>query len=61
MNTHEMRKAVEEAEQTKRAAANVANDIAYCLCGNLKNVSNYNLERLKKELRDFNIHTGRWK
>jgi len=31
------------------------------LAGNLRHVSGYRLKKLKRELGDFNMHTGRWK
>jgi hypothetical protein len=61
MMTHEMRKAVEEAEQALRAADNVANDIAKVLHGRLRKVSTWHLKKLKAELKNYNMHTGRWK
>lgn len=56
-----MRKAVEEAEQTMRAADNCANDMAKVLQGRLRKVSDWNLKKLKAELKNYNMHTGRWK
>ena len=57
-----MRKELEKAEQTLRAADNVAGDIAYMLQGRLRKVySHSTLEALKKELANYNIKTGRWK
>ncbi len=61
MNTEQMRQAMQEAKQTMRAADNCANDLAECLVGRLKGVSTYKLAQLKKELANYNIHTGRWK
>ena len=62
MTPGEMRQAVISAKNTLQAADIVANDIAYCLKGRLRNVnSTYILAALKRELRDFNIHTGSWK
>lgn len=57
----EMKGAVRQAEATLRAADSVANDMASLLDGRLKNVSPWMLKRLKRQLRDFNIHTGEWK
>ncbi len=58
----EMRRAVSEAQATLRAADNIADSMARLLVGRLRHVSStYILVKLKKELRDFNAHTGRWK
>jgi len=63
MMTHEMKEAVREAEQTLRAADNVADSIAYLLKHRLRSggVSCSALTALKKELANFNMHTGCWK
>jgi bifunctional ADP-heptose synthase (sugar kinase/adenylyltransferase) len=63
MKTQEMRRALEEARTTFRAADNVANDLASILVGRLKssNVSSTTLRQLKLELRNFNMQTYRWK
>jgi hypothetical protein len=61
MMTHEMRRAIEEAKQTIRSADNCANDIAEVLHGRLRKVSDWNLKKLKAELKNYNMHTGRWK
>jgi hypothetical protein len=59
----EMRGAVAEAKQTLAAADSVAGEMASLLVGRLRcaTVRSWDLKRLKKELRDFNIHTGTWK
>lgn len=58
----EMNQAMQEAELRMRAADEVAGKVARMLVGRLKRVdSAYTLGRLKRELRDFNIHTGSWK
>lgn len=57
----EIRRAVSEANQQLRAADDVATDLARLLDGRLRNVSStYLLSRLKQQLRDFNMHTGKW-
>lgn len=63
MYTHEMREVINQARQTIEAADNVANDIAYILKNRLRSgrVSASTLIALKKELANFNMHTGRWK
>lgn len=57
----EIEAAVHNARMLNRAVDRQANNLADLLAGRLKNVSEYHLKKLKKELRDFNIHTGRWK
>jgi hypothetical protein len=60
-NPHDlMRAAVQQARSTMTAADNAANSMADLLKGRLKHVSFYHLKELKRELRNFNIHTGRW-
>ena len=56
----ELTRALDIARMVKRAAENNANSMADLLDGSLRSVSEYRLARLKKELRKFNIHTGRW-
>ena len=48
-------------EQTQRAAEECAQLAASMLVGRLRQVGTYTLERLKKELRNYNMHTGQWK
>lgn len=57
----EMRAAVNEAESTLRAVDSIAEQLARMLVGRLRKVSSYYLSKLKRELRDYNIHTGKWK
>lgn len=58
----EIRRAVNDASTQLRAADEVATDMARLLDGRLRRVtSTYALARLKAQLRDFNIHTGKWK
>ena len=57
----EMRQAVSEARQTLSAADDVANAMAILLEGRLRKVNDWNLKKLKAELRDFNAHTGKWR
>lgn len=61
MNWQEMNEAYLEAMRTMEKADNYADSMARMLTGRLRKVSTYNLDRLKKELRDYNIHTGAWK
>ncbi|TKA90363.1 hypothetical protein [Halopseudomonas bauzanensis] len=59
----QMSEAVEQAHDTIRRADAVAGKMARILKGRLRtaNVSNDVLRSLKKELKDFNMHTGEWK
>lgn len=57
----EMRSAVSRAKEVFRAATQCSNDMALLLRGNLRQCHSWHLQALKRELRDFNIHTGRWK
>ena len=62
MNAYDqMRQAVQEAKVTMNAADSVANTMGQMLVGRLQRVDESTLRRLKRELRDFNIHTGRWR
>ena len=63
MNTHdEMRVVLRGVKQAQEVADSFAGDIASLLVGRLRRgVGTGTLEKLKRELRDFNIHTGRWK
>lgn len=56
-----MRRALREAELTQAAADEQAAAMASLLVGRLRHCGEYALKRLKRELRDFNIHTGTWK
>lgn len=53
--------AIDAAEATNRACNDNAYRMAKLLRGRLRNVSHGDLVALKKELQDFNMHTGRWK
>jgi len=58
----DMRSAVRDAKQTLLAADNVAGDLAWLLCGRLRRVASiHTLRALKKELRNFDMTTGKWK
>lgn len=57
----EMRAAYREAETQIRAADIIINEMARILRGRLRNVSYGYLTTLKRELRDYNIHTRKWK
>lgn len=57
----EMRLAYQEAENQIKSADGVVNDMANMLRGRLRKVNQFYLKQIKRELRDFNIGTGRWK
>lgn len=61
MNIWQMRREINEAKEVLNNADNVAKDIAPLLVGRLRSCSGFTLEKLKKELRDFNAHTHKWK
>jgi hypothetical protein len=60
MNWDDFRQAFNTARNTMDQADRVANDMADMLDGRLRKVSGYRLAKLKRQLRDFNIHTGNW-
>lgn len=57
----QMRDALQQAQEVDRAARANANKMVELLSGRLDSVDAYKLQRLKKELRKFNAHTGRWR
>ena len=61
MNIPDMRIAINEMATTQRAADECAQLAAELLIGRLRKVRGYTLERLKKELRSYNMHTRQWK
>jgi threonine aldolase len=56
----EIRNAMAQARDARRAVDQHANAMADLLEDSLRSVSGYRLAKLKRALRDFNIHTGRW-
>lgn len=61
-NPHDlMRAAVEQARSVSRACDNQADNMAFLIAGRLRHVSASRLVDLKKELRRFNITTGKWR
>ncbi len=59
----EVENAVREAEMTMRNANQCVSTMAGLIAGKLRSsdVWTYTLDELKKELRDYNMHTGCWK
>ena len=61
MTITEMLGAVRAAKSELEAADTVAENLARLLIGRTRNVnSHWVLAELKKELKSFNAHTGRW-
>jgi hypothetical protein len=61
MDIWEMRRNINEAKEVLRNADEIAGLIAAILPGRLRHVPSWILCDMKKELRDFNAHTGNWK
>jgi len=62
MNFNEMIESIEDAEHTLRCADALTNKIAKLLIGRLRKVTGYNILRsLKRELKNYNAHSGEWK
>lgn len=63
MNLSEMQSAIREAEETLQNADKIRRQVANLIRGHLRSsgVTTYVLAELKAELRDFNMHTGKWK
>lgn len=63
MDFDEMTKAVNQASQTINMADNMVGRMAALIVGRLRksSVSGSVLKSLKKELQDYNMHTGMWK
>ncbi len=63
MNWTEFQTAYDDAKRTMRLADSQTAGMAAMIAGRLRraDVSGSTLEKLKKELRDYNIHTRLWK
>lgn len=57
----ELTQAIDRAKEARRAVAAHGNAMLELLDGNLKGLSAWRLERIKRQLQDFNIKTGKWK
>ena len=57
----ELERSIQVAKEVRRACEIHADSMANLLVGNLRSVSRYRLRILKKELENYNMHTGRWK
>lgn len=63
MEWREMHEAVEDARRTIVCADLFKQQMADLFAGQLQaaRIGDYTLCRLKRELRDYNMHTGTWK
>ena len=61
MNFGDMSSAIREAEETQRLADQYASRMVRFIVGRLRRVDSSELNALKRELRDWNTHTGDWK
>ena len=61
MSLRDMQQEITEARTTLEHADQLAPQLAKLLQGRLRHVHSWTLKALKRELRDFNIHTGKWK
>lgn len=63
MTIHDMMTAVREAREAQRNADRMADEMAGMIVGRLRvaEVTGSTLAALKRELRDFNLQTWRWK
>jgi hypothetical protein len=57
----DIRAALAATRETDMAVRNNAKAMGDLLVGKLRHVSNDTAARMKRELADFNIHTGKWK
>jgi len=61
LTLYEVEQSLREAKAVLDHVRSNANIMAGLLSGNLHSVSAYRLKQLKKELKDFNMHTEKWK
>jgi len=61
MTFAEAKELMVEARRTEFALNEFTAEFAGFIVGRLRRASTGTLVKLKKELRDFNIHTGEWK
>lgn len=57
----DMQNAIRDARGTLDAADSVTERLAELLQGRLRQVSAYELRKMKRELQGFNARTGKWK
>jgi len=56
-----MQEAIAQSRQLNRAIEQNSYALGYLLRGNLRYCSRRDLVAMKKELADYNMHTGKWK
>ena len=61
MSLYSMKEDIREAENALRDADNIVKEIAPLLVGRLRHANGAQLAALKKELRDFDLRTWKWK
>ena len=61
MRFNEMTDTIDEAEITLRGVDRMTNRLAGMVSNRLRLVSPGTLERMKRQLKNFNIQTGQWK
>jgi len=63
INYQDIENARAQAEHQLRLADKAVKEAANLIRGRLRSsgVSNWVLDELKKELKDYNMHTGKWK
>ena len=63
MTFEDMKTAMQEAERTIRRGNQVASEVAHLLRYQLRasGLGHSTLKAFKKELENYNMHTGRWK
>lgn len=57
----ELRAGLNQARELERATEHYASQMARMLRGKLHHCTSYDLEALKKELADYNMHTMKWR
>lgn len=61
MDYDEMKKALSGAARVMSLADSFASDMARLLVGRLRGVNSSLLIKLKRELKDYNMHTREWR
>ena len=57
----ELTAALQAAQEVNNAVRSHRDSMLRILDGNLKGASVYYLDKIKRQLRDYNIRTGKWK
>lgn len=61
LSFYQIQQSITAARETLRNADRQANEMAKLIVGRLRHVDGWVLDNLKRELRDFNMHTRSWK